>query len=106
MSDFHSYKASLNPRLEGSCERCGRAKSHAVHISLLMQVVGLRELYLREAITVREFATRLPSAWPKYANDPDQEGAHLILRIVEHLAEYQRGDIDEARLRVLIAETQ
>ena len=105
--EFHAFQRSRNPRLELSCERCGRLKAHEVHVSLLQRVVALRERYLAGAMDVHDFAVGLPDPWEmQRVDDPDDEGKHLALRLLGFLAEYQRGDRSEHNLRVMIEQTR
>jgi len=106
MSDWHEFKASFNPRLEGTCERCGRGKTHDVHLTLLDRVEALREGFLEGRVTVEQFVERMPNGWAERDDDPSNEGRHLVRALIQFLAEYQCEKIDERELCAAIAGTR
>jgi hypothetical protein len=57
--------------------------------------------YLAGRISARDLAVGVPDGWELDGCD-DVEARDLTLRVVGHLAEYERGDLDERALRMVL----
>jgi hypothetical protein len=68
---------------------------------MIDQVRSIIIEYLAGRITARDLAVGLPDGWELDGGD-DAEARDLTLRVVGHLAEYERGDRDERALRMTL----
>jgi hypothetical protein len=68
---------------------------------MIDQVRSIIIEYLAGRITARDLAVGLPDGWELDEGD-NAEARDLTLRVVGHLAEYERGDRDERDLRMML----